>query len=160
VLGRALQKAREEALRLAGTNRPEGRGYNTAMSRLLEKYDLVDGLYKNAKGEKINTGSNLLNIMDNLAAVEEWRSKLPDPDALNHPSWLWDRFKKSSRGQDRKDRKRRDNSAAAQIKELKKEVEQLQARDQESQEEKQREEERKQEEQDQATNSEDQLRTD
>jgi hypothetical protein len=30
--------------------------------------------------------AHILKVMENLAAVEEWRAKQPDPDDLNHPS--------------------------------------------------------------------------
>jgi len=130
VVGRALKRARSEAMHLASTNKPSGRRYSTEMSRLLAEYGL-DELGKAA--------SHLLNVMDHLPAVEEWRSKQPDPDALNHPSWVWQRFSRSSRGQDDKNKKKhqRDRSLAAQIKELKRELEHRDARILELEEEKQ-----------------------
>jgi hypothetical protein len=128
VIGSAFQKARTEAMSVANTNQPIGRRYNIEMGRLLEKYDLHD-IGKTAR-------ACLLKVMDNLADVEEWRSRQPDPDDFNHPTSVWQRFSRSSKAQDHKDKKRLDNSPAALINELKNEIEQLKARNQELEEEK------------------------
>src|SRR5262245_38376047 len=76
-IGPALMKARAEAMSVAGTNQPMGRGYNAAMSDLLKEYE-VDDMSETAR-------AHILKIMGNLAAVEEWRAKQKDPDDLNHP---------------------------------------------------------------------------
>jgi hypothetical protein len=40
--------------------------------------------------------AHILKVMENLAAVEEWRTNQPDPDDLNHPSRVWLKFHRSS----------------------------------------------------------------
>jgi len=87
-IGPALMKARAEAMSIAETNRPIGRGYNTAMAGLLEEYDVND-MSETAR-------AHILKVMENLAAVEEWRVNQPDPDDLNHPSRVWQKFHRSS----------------------------------------------------------------
>jgi hypothetical protein len=47
-IGTFLQMARAEAMELAGTNQPSGRGYATQMSELLKAYGLNGSRYKNA----------------------------------------------------------------------------------------------------------------
>jgi hypothetical protein len=63
---------------IAQTNKPMGRGYNTAMGELLTEYKLDD------MGETAR--AHILKIMEHYAAVEEWRAKQRDPADLNHPS--------------------------------------------------------------------------
>jgi hypothetical protein len=87
-IGPALMKARAEAMAIAETNRPIGKGYNTVMSGLLEAYEVND-MSETAR-------AHILKVMENLAAVEEWRAKQPDPDDLNHPSRVWAKFHRSS----------------------------------------------------------------
>jgi hypothetical protein len=127
VIGSAFQVARTEAMSVAGSNQPGGRRYNTEMGRLLEKYELHD------IGK--NTRACLLRVMDKRADVEEWRSKQEDPDDFNHPASVWQKFSRSSKARDAKDKKRLDNSPAALIKKLKAEVEELTERNQELEEE-------------------------
>ena len=79
--GPALEKARAEAMAVAETNQPKGKGYNTAMSGLLEEYDLADM-------EAVERKS-MLDIMANLSAVEEWRAKQPNYSRLDHPTGIW-----------------------------------------------------------------------
>jgi Holliday junction resolvase-like predicted endonuclease len=78
VIGPALMKARAEAVAIAGTNQPRGRGYNTAMAGLLREYGL-DGM-----GETVR--AHILRIMEEYADVEEWRARQENPAGLNHPS--------------------------------------------------------------------------
>ena len=127
VIGGAFQTARSEAMYVAEANQPGGRRYNTEMGRLLAKYDLHD-IGKTAR-------AHLLRVMDHLTDVEEWRSRQETPDDFNHPTSVWQRYSKSSKAHDHKTKKKRDNSPAALIKELKAELEQLAARNVELEEE-------------------------
>lgn len=79
-VGEGLRLWRDEAMRAAGTNRPEGKGYNQAFGDRLTKYKLDDM----DKGDR----SRLFAVMDNLPAIEAWRQGLPLKDRLklNHPS--------------------------------------------------------------------------
>ena len=130
-IGPALMKARAEAMSVAETNRPIGRGYNTAMSGLLEEYDLND--------MSETSRAHILKIMENLAAVEEWRAKQNDPDDLNHPSRVWQKYQRSSTQADERTQKERERrkaerresatqeleAALEQVRELKAEIEHL-----------------------------------
>jgi predicted transcriptional regulator len=106
VIGPALMKARAEAMATAETptNRPIGRGYNTAMAGLLEEYGLAD-MNETAR-------AHILKIMENLAAVEEWRAKQDDPEDLNHPSRVWLKFQRSSTQADERTQKERERCRA------------------------------------------------
>src|SRR5262249_12425188 len=86
--GPALMKARAEAMSIAETNRPIGRGYNTAMAGLLEEYDVND-MSETAR-------AHILKVMENLAAVEEWRVNQPDPDDPNQHPRVWQKVYRSS----------------------------------------------------------------
>jgi hypothetical protein len=103
-IGPALMKARAEAMSVAETNRPIGRGYNTAMSGLLEHYEIAD------MGETAR--AHILKVMENLAAVEEWRAKQHDPDDLNHPSRVWQKYQRSSTQADERTQKEREKRRA------------------------------------------------
>ena len=93
---RQKHNAHTEAMSVAETNRPIGRGYNTVMSGLLEAYG-VDDMSETAR-------AHILKVMENFAAVEEWRTNQPDPDDLNHPSRVWQRTQQE-RAQRRAERK-------------------------------------------------------
>jgi hypothetical protein len=123
IVGHAVQSARTQAMAVAGTNQPLGRRYTRAMGELLAQYKL-DTIGK-------TTRSCLLNVMDHLEAIEEWRSKQENPDDFNHPTSIWQRYSRSGKAQDQKDKKKLDNSPAALIKELKSEIERLSARNEE-----------------------------
>ena len=86
-IGPALMRARSEAMAVAYTNKPTGKGYNTAMSGLLTEYHLddMDGTAR----------KDMVAIMQNLAAVENWRNKQKNPTHLNHPTTVWRSFAKS-----------------------------------------------------------------
>jgi hypothetical protein len=86
-IGPALAKARAEAMVLAKTNQPKGKGYNGNMSALLIEYKLNDI-------EQV-TRADLLNIMERLDLVESWRDRQRQPESLNHPSVVWRQFKSS-----------------------------------------------------------------
>jgi hypothetical protein len=87
VVGPALVRARTEAMMIAGTNEPKGKGYSQAMSALLAEYRL-DDIEQVAR-------KDTFDIMQHLTAVERWRSKQRSPEALNHPTTVWRRFKGS-----------------------------------------------------------------
>ena len=78
-VGEALQVGRELAMYQAGTNEPSGKGYSQAFSRWLvaNKLDDMD------KSDR----AKLFKVMDNLAAIEQWRAKLTLSERLklNHP---------------------------------------------------------------------------
>ena len=107
-IGPGLIKARTQAMFMAEVNDPSGKGYNMAMSALLERYEL-DSM-------DAGTRSHMLQIMEHLADVETWRAKQKDPSTLNHPTSVWRGFQRSSKGQDDKDRKK-SASSAQQLKE-------------------------------------------
>jgi len=104
IIGPALMKARAEAMSIAETNRPLGRGYNTAMSELLEEYDVAD------MGETVR--AHTLKIMEHLAEVEEWRAKQKDPNDLNHPSRVWTKYQRSAAQSDERAIERREQRKA------------------------------------------------
>jgi hypothetical protein len=119
-IGPALMKARAEAMSVAETNRPIGRGYNTAMSELLQEYDVAD-MSETAR-------AHILKIMENLAAVEEWRAKQGDPDDLNHPSRVWLKFQRSSTQADERTQQERERRRAERRESASQELEAAQER--------------------------------
>src|ERR1700734_222207 len=86
ILGPALIKVQDEAMRVASTDKPEGRRYAKAVSELLKAYQLdqIDGA----------TRWNAIKIVQNLHAVTVWRAEQPKREALNHPSTVWRKFAK------------------------------------------------------------------
>jgi hypothetical protein len=125
VVGPGLVKARAEAMRSAGSNQPLGRGYNTAMGRLLHEYRL-DDMSETAR-------AHILKIMDQYPDVEQWRAKQKNAADLNHPTTVWTKYHRfASKAHDEKRKKsRRPTEVAA----LKATIVQLQERIQELQEE-------------------------
>jgi len=104
-IGPGLMKARAEAMSVADTNQPMGRGYNTAMADLLKEYQLDD------MGETAR--AHMLKIMERLADVEEWRAKQKNPSDLNHPSRVWTAYQRhASKARDEQDREKRKTSPA------------------------------------------------
>jgi hypothetical protein len=103
-IGAFLQMVRAEAMDLAGTNYPSGKGYSMNMSGLLKAYGLNGSRIKNSRAD-------LLKIMDCLPEVEKWRSLQENRDELNHPSTVWNGFQRSSRQQDERDQHRKPNRA-------------------------------------------------
>jgi hypothetical protein len=88
----ALAAGRTEAMRTAKANRPKGKKYNQAFGDVLkrEHLDRIDSA----------TRYQLLQIAENLPAIEEWREKL-DPDRrlkLNHPSTIWRNWQRTVKG--------------------------------------------------------------
>jgi uncharacterized phage infection (PIP) family protein YhgE len=90
MVGKALLVGREWAMHHAGTNRPEGKGYNLAFGAWLEKYKLND----------IDQGDRkrLFEVMDNLVEIEGWRAGLTEGEQrkLNHPSTVLRKWKKAT----------------------------------------------------------------
>jgi hypothetical protein len=86
-VGPALVLARTEAMAIAGTNQPQGKNYSAAMSALLQTYAL-DDMEKSIR-------KDLMDIMENLVAFNDWRDKQPIPTALNHPTTVWRKFQSS-----------------------------------------------------------------
>ena len=84
-VGEALVVGRDFAMNAAGTNRPEGKGYNLAFGEWLAQYKLDDM----DKGDRCR--------LDNLVNVTAWRQTLTLSQrlTLNHPSSVWRKFKKA-----------------------------------------------------------------
>jgi hypothetical protein len=88
VVGAAYLDARNEAMRVANTNRPVGKGYVMVCGAWLSKYPALADIHKSVRG-------HLLNIMENLDAVQTWRSQQDDPDVLNDPTNVWRKYTRS-----------------------------------------------------------------
>jgi len=86
-VGEALLVGREWAMNQAGTNKPEGKGYNMCFSEYLQRYKLDDM----DKGDR----SRLFQMMDALPQIEEWRRALTLTERLklNHPNAVLRKFK-------------------------------------------------------------------
>jgi hypothetical protein len=86
-VGEAHAIGREWAMRMAGTNQPQGKAYNTTFGEWLAKYKFDDM----DKGDR----SRLFEVMDNLPAIEEWRRTLPRNLRLklNHPNAVLRKWK-------------------------------------------------------------------
>jgi hypothetical protein len=69
--------------RVAGTNKPEGRGYVTAYAEWLKRFKVED-MDKSDRAK-------LLQLMEERPAVEEWRATLTDYERrnLNNPIVVW-----------------------------------------------------------------------
>jgi hypothetical protein len=87
VIGPALVKARAEAMAIAFTNKPSGKGYNVAMSGLLQEYKLDD--------MEAVARNDMIAIMEHLNSVEAWHAKQRNRERLNHPTTVWRHFKNS-----------------------------------------------------------------
>jgi hypothetical protein len=86
-VGEAVLIGREWAMSQAGTNKPEGKGYNTVFSEWLAKYKL-DDMHNSDR-------SRLFSVMDNLPMIEEWRRTLTLTERmkLNHPNAVLRKWK-------------------------------------------------------------------
>src|SRR5258708_20570663 len=82
-VARALAIGRTEALKAAETNRTLGSRYNSEMAQWLAKHGLSD--------ITATERYRALRFLENLHAIETWRSTLDDPQkpSLNHPPALW-----------------------------------------------------------------------
>lgn len=88
-VGDALVLGRDWAMRQAQTNRPEGKAYNLAMGEWLVRHKL-DDVDKSVR-------SRLIDCIENLGAIEEWRSTLPLSQRLvwNHPNSVWHQWRRA-----------------------------------------------------------------
>lgn len=82
IIGEALLIGRNEALRAAQTDRPQGRHYNEAFSNWLKEHKL-DGIDKGAR-------SRLLKCIEHREEIEIWRAAQPMSEKLklNHPETI------------------------------------------------------------------------
>jgi hypothetical protein len=89
-VGRALQIGRAHAMYEAGTNEPKGSKYAACMSHWLAATKLDKVADKSAR-------SRLLDLLDNIGAVEKWRQTVPANKRLelNHPNTVWRHWQKS-----------------------------------------------------------------
>jgi len=95
-IGEGLILCRWEAMTVAGTGHPRGKGYNTIFAGLLTEYALA-GLGQTNR-------IALLNIMEHRQAVEEWRQRQDNPASLNNPDHVWRSFQRSAHQRDFQDR--------------------------------------------------------
>lgn len=90
VVGEAMSTGRTMAMKGAGTNKPEGRGYNELFSQWLNRYKLNEI-------DKV-TRSHLLLVMENKIEIEEYRATLTLTERmrLNHPSTMLRHWRKAT----------------------------------------------------------------
>ena len=90
-IGEGLMEGRRWAMQMAGTNRPEGKGYVTSFAEWLKRYR-VDDMDKSDRAK-------LLQLMEERPAVEEWRDTLSDYDRrnLNNPIVVWRKWTAATR---------------------------------------------------------------
>lgn len=89
-VARALLVGRTEALKAAGTNAPVGSRYNAAIGLWLHD----NGLGGITSQERYRA----LLVLDNLPAIEQWRSGLSEARGrqLNHPGAVWSAWKQAT----------------------------------------------------------------
>jgi len=82
-VGYALVIGRDHALSTAKTDKPFGKRYVQAFASWLRQHEL-DAIHKSVRGV-------LLQIIDNLDKVEQWRASLPERQQakVNHPDTVW-----------------------------------------------------------------------
>jgi len=97
-VGEGLQEGQRWAMNKAGTNSPDGPGYRAAINEWLIRYGLVDM----DKSDR----SKLLQLMENRAAVEEWRATLTDYERrnLNNPTLVYRKWSAANRVRARRPR--------------------------------------------------------
>jgi hypothetical protein len=90
-IGEGLLAGRQWAMRLAGTNRPEGKGFVMNFSEWLKRFK-VDDMDKSDRAK-------LLQLMEERPAVEEWRAGLPNKERLrlNNPTIVWRKWTAATR---------------------------------------------------------------
>ena len=100
-VGHTHAAGREQAMRKAGTNQPQGRAYNTIFGKWLGEYKFDDM----DKGDR----SRLFAVMDNLPDIEAWRKTLTQTERLrlNHPSSVLRKWKKETQTPDEDKPKRK-----------------------------------------------------
>jgi hypothetical protein len=126
-IGEGLLAGRQWAMHVAGTNKPEGKGYVTAYAEWLHRYK-VDDMDKSDRAK-------LLQLMEDRPAVEEWRATLTDYDRrnLNNPIVVWRRWTAATRV--KKPKPRSAGVSATEHGRAQSTIEQLQARIEELEEE-------------------------
>jgi hypothetical protein len=99
VIGEGLIEGRRWAMQQAGTDTPDGRGYNTAFNEWLKRYK-VDDMDPSDRAK-------LLQIMEERPAVEEWRQTLPTPQRrnLNNPTLVYRKWDAATRVKKKKPRR-------------------------------------------------------
>jgi hypothetical protein len=90
-IGEGLLEGRRWAMQVAGTNKPEGKGYVLAFNEWLKRYR-VDDMDKSDRAK-------LLQLMEERPAVEEWRATLTDYERrnLNNPIVVWRKWSAATR---------------------------------------------------------------
>jgi hypothetical protein len=90
-IGEGLLEGRNWAMRQAGVNKPEGKGYVMAYAEWLKRYR-VDDMDKSDRAK-------LLQIMEERPGVEEWRATLTDWERrnLNNPVVVWRKWTAATR---------------------------------------------------------------
>jgi hypothetical protein len=127
-IGEGLMEGRRWAMGVAGTNRPEGKGYVIAFTEWLQRYR-VDDMDKSDRAK-------LLQLMEERPAVEEWRaSQLTDNErrSLNNPVIVWRKWTAATRV--KKPKPRTANVSGTEHGRAQVLIEQLQARNSELEEE-------------------------
>ena len=91
VIGDGLLEGRRWAMQIAGTNRPEGKGYVINFAEWLKRYK-IDDMHKADRAK-------LLQLMEERPAIEEWRANLPDYERrnLNNPTIVWRKWTADTR---------------------------------------------------------------
>ena len=119
-IGEGLLEGRRWAMQLAGTNRPEGKGYVMAYAEWLKRYK-VDDMDKSDRAK-------LLQLMEERPGVEEWRATLTDYERrnLNNPTIAWRKWTAATRV--KKPKPRTAGVSASEHGRAQATVEQLQAR--------------------------------
>jgi hypothetical protein len=90
-LGAALAVGRTEAMGEAGTNRPFGSKY----CEFFKQWLTVNGF---SDLDDNRTRARLLSCVENIDAIEAWRTTLEDEKRLklNHPATVWSAWKRST----------------------------------------------------------------
>jgi hypothetical protein len=90
-IGEGLLEGRRWAMQMAGTNKPEGKGYVMAYAEWLKRYK-VDDMDKSDRAK-------LLQLMEERPGVEEWRATLTDYERrnLNNPTIAWRKWTVATR---------------------------------------------------------------
>jgi hypothetical protein len=90
-IGEGLLEGRRWAMQMAGTNKPEGKGYVMAYGEWLARYK-VDDMDKSDRAK-------LLQLMEERPGVEEWRATLTDYERrnLNNPTIAWRKWTAATR---------------------------------------------------------------
>jgi hypothetical protein len=108
IVGEALLAGRNMAMRAAGTNRPEGRGYNEQFSAYIDHYKLAE-IPKDVR-------AHLLQLMEHRVEIEEYRQSLPLGERLrlNHPSVMIRNWRKATAENKPESLQRKANRASTQ----------------------------------------------